>query len=114
MKLRVCALLLVAVIWEGAPDAEASLRCNRGMVSVGDSVQDVEEKCGAPDHTRITRIGNDSSTNPRFRSTLIVMWYYGPRNGAVTQVRFSSDKVANTRVYRPDGSSVDEVYPLNP
>ncbi|MGQ7814289.1 DUF2845 domain-containing protein [Metapseudomonas furukawaii] len=105
------SLLLVSVI---CLSARASVRCSGGVVSVGDGYGDVEKKCGTPDYKRVFQVGSDASPNPRFRSAVVVLWYYGPRNGAVTQIRFTSDKVSNMKVYRPMGSGNDGVYLQNP
>lgn len=96
-------------------DSSASMRCSSGLVSVGDTLSEVVEKCGSPDFKREVKVGNDSSNNPRFRSAVVVLFYYGPRNGSVSQVRFSGDNVANIVTYRPMSSSDNkDVYPQNP
>ncbi|MBA1180335.1 DUF2845 domain-containing protein [Pseudomonas psychrotolerans] len=96
-------------------NSSASMRCSSGLVSVGDTLSEVVEKCGSPDFKREVKIGNDSSNNPRLRSVVVVLFYYGPRNGSVSQVRFSGDNVANIITYRPMGSGdTKDVYPQNP
>jgi len=95
--------------------SNASMRCSTGLVSVGDTLSEVVEKCGSPDFKRKVMVGNNSSNNPRFRSAVVVLFYYGPRNGSVSQIRFSGDNVANIVTYRPMGSGDnDDVYPQNP
>lgn len=114
MKTKLVALISFVLLSIGSLHAGASIRCSGGMVSVGDSYEEVENKCGLPDYKRTFQVGNDASPNPRFRSAVVVLWYYGPRNGAVTQIRFTSDKVSNTKTYRPMGTSNDDIYQQNP
>ncbi|HFH3829892.1 DUF2845 domain-containing protein [Pseudomonas aeruginosa] len=114
MKIKLVALVSFALLSVSSLNAGASVRCSGGMVSVGDGYDEVESKCGSPDYKRTFQVGNDASPNPRFRSAVVVLWYYGPRNGAVTQIRFTSDKVSNMKTYRPMGTSNDEVYQQNP
>lgn len=114
MTINFSALLSVALLATAPLTAYAGFLCSGGVVSVGDSYADVEKKCGVPDHKKAVQVGNNLSPNPRYPGTVIMLWFYGPRNGAVTQIRFSADKVSNTVIYRPVGSNKDEVYRQNP
>lgn len=94
--------------------ADASFRCSGGLVSLGDDYDNVDKKCGQPDHIKILQPADNISPTPSYPNAAIVQWFYGPRNGAVTQIVFGNNKVSNIRTYRPSGNTPEELYKKNP
>ncbi|WP_090262187.1 DUF2845 domain-containing protein [Pseudomonas panipatensis] len=97
-----------------AQDAKASFRCSGGLVSNGDSFADVEHKCGRPDYQRVIEPATNTTPNRAYPVARTVYWYYGPRNGAVTQITFGTNKVAVIRTYKPMSNSEEDLYKQTP
>jgi len=94
--------------------ASASSLCSHGVVSVGDSYEAVEKKCGKPDHETILQVAQNAPSNSQYPHAAITLWFYGPKNGAVTQIRFSDNQVINTITYRPNREEEQDLYKIDP
>lgn len=73
--------------------ANATMRCGTALISVGDTLSVVGEKCGAPDSSVVQEPALRSNGVPRFNSARVTLWVYGPRNGAYQHLRFIDDKL---------------------
>ena len=82
-----------------ADTANATMRCGTALVSLGDTVAVVLEKCGPPD----SRVDEEPVARvngvPRQNAVKVSVWVYGPRNGAYQHLKFIEDKLVtiNTR-----------------
>jgi hypothetical protein len=84
----------------------SSYQCARGVVSLGDTIEEVSEKCGAPTSKGYTQVSpNEGSSSYRARHTYTVSagWTYdtGP-NDFVYVLEFKGGKVSsivNTDTY---------------
>lgn len=73
--------------------ADATMRCGTSLISLGDTVSVVREKCGAPDSSvEQLPVMRSGSARP-FNAAKVTLWVYGPRNGAYHHLRFLDDKL---------------------
>lgn len=112
--LRLAKITLLASTLLITDYAAAGYLCRNGVVSAGDSYEAVERKCGKPDRKRILQIAPNAPQDTQYPHAAITLWFYGPANGAVTQVRFSNDQVVNTTTYRPHSRDEQEIYQTDP
>lgn len=83
-----------------ASTANATMRCGTALISVGDTLSVVGEKCGAPDRSVVQEPALRSNGGPRFNSAKVTLWVYGPRNGAYQHLRFIDDKLVSIDIRR--------------
>lgn len=76
-----------------ASTADATMRCGTSLISLGDTVSVVREKCGAPDSSVDQAPAVRNNGVPRFNAVKVTLWVYGPRNGASQHLKFIEDKL---------------------
>ncbi|TDV64425.1 DUF2845 domain-containing protein [Pseudomonas sp. LP_7_YM] len=86
-------LLLGLPILMFASAAEATMRCGTALISLGDTVGVVREKCGEPDRSVEHQPAVRSNGVPRFNAVKVTLWVYGPRNGASQHLKFIEEKL---------------------
>lgn len=88
--MKMPALALLCLLFAGPLNA-GSLRCGSQLVSTGDSIQEVADKCGEP----VSRdfLGYRERLDEwGFRQEVMVEeWVYGPRNGMYQFLRFEGN-----------------------
>ncbi|WP_296260794.1 MULTISPECIES: DUF2845 domain-containing protein [unclassified Pseudomonas] len=82
---------LAAVMFAGT--ADATMRCGTSLISLGDTISVVREKCGAPDSSVEQNPVSRNNGVPRFNAVKVTLWVYGPRNGAYQHLKFIEDKL---------------------
>lgn len=93
--LRPLTLLLLALA--GTAESANSLRCGSRLVSTGDRMFEVEEKCGPPRQRDL--IGY--ALGPHWRRELIIEeWVYGPDNGMISVLRFEGNRLIKIETFR--------------
>tara|TARA_R110000764_G_scaffold25528_1_gene61120 strand:+ start:250 stop:555 length:306 start_codon:yes stop_codon:yes gene_type:complete len=83
-KLFLGALLGASLV----PASVASLRCDNGLASKGDTILEVEMKCGKPANSSIINPSVDEFGNRVQGAATIENWVYGPQNGMYRYLRF--------------------------
>ncbi|KPZ00978.1 hypothetical protein ALO43_200200 [Pseudomonas tremae] len=73
--------------------ANATMRCGTSLISEGDSISTVLEKCGQP--LRKSSEGPAKRPNgvPRLNAATITIFVYGPNGGSYQYLRFIDDKL---------------------
>lgn len=86
--------------WVTASDASAAMRCGTALVSEGELMTHVLEKCGEPE--RRTAAGPAMRANgvPRRNAATISEFVYGPANGAYRYVHFVDEKLIRIELRR--------------
>jgi len=69
------------------------MRCGTSLISLGDTVNVVREKCGAPDKSEVQEPVSRLNGVPRLNAVKVSLWVYGPRNGAYQHLKFIEDKL---------------------
>lgn len=97
--LRISRVFLTICVLS-VPTAQASMRCDRGIISGGELIAEVLRKCGHPDHRQLIEPRVDANGKTPHRSASIEDWVYGPRNGLYQYLRFIDGKLATLRSSR--------------
>lgn len=100
MTIRFLFCLLLGCWLPLTAQAGSTLRCNSGLISLGDSRHEVLNKCGTPMdqaslgyRQRVNRYGH-------VHDLKVEEWSYGPRNGMYHTLRFEGGllvKISSTR-----------------
>lgn len=100
MKQLLCTLTLLASVLASTSAVGATMRCNDGIVSTGESTQGVLDKCGAPSSqvTDSPAIGENGFV-VRGAAT-VKHWTYTPPGGIRYQLRFLDDRLVEIRSRR--------------
>ncbi|WP_341962600.1 DUF2845 domain-containing protein [Pseudomonas sp. RC10] len=80
--------------------AQASMRCENGIASEGDSTEQVLQKCGAPASREPTGMIEDRRVLDRREFIGSEEWVYGPRGGMYQYLRFEGSKLVRIRSQR--------------
>jgi hypothetical protein len=80
--------------------AQASMRCQNGIISGGETIAEVTRKCGQPDNRDILQPVVESNGKVPFGSATIEDWVYGPTNGMYRYLRFIDGKLASIKSKR--------------
>lgn len=88
-------MLLTAALTVFALPATAGLRCDKGLISEGDTILEVEMKCGKPDNSSITNPAVDEYGNRVQGAATVEQWMYGPKNGMYRYLRFIDGTLVN-------------------
>lgn len=80
--------------------AEATMRCGTALISVGDTLSVVREKCGEPDRSVEHQPAVRNNGVTRFNAVKVTLWVYGPRNGASQHLKFIEDKLVTITMRR--------------
>lgn len=75
-----------------ASSAQATLRCDKGIASIGDRSIEVSRKCGEPIARDMLGYTQDADGHNEFQ---IEEWVYGPRNGMYYYLRFEGGRLKN-------------------
>lgn len=75
--------------------AHASMRCDKGIISEEDSTYEVETKCGPPSYKEVIPAAPGFNRNRQNHAATIENWVYGPKNGAIYQLKFIDGKLVN-------------------
>jgi len=78
----------------------ASMRCDRGILSTDETVESVEEKCGAPDERTLELPGIDEYGVLLPEAVRVERWTYGPDNGSYWHLRFIDGRLVDARSRR--------------
>ena len=90
-SLTATSILLVLIATAPAPANADSFRCAKGIVSVGDSMEEVRPKCGQPDNAEFTQVPTNS---PQPSIVQVMRWTYdGGPNTFVYYLDFVGDQV---------------------
>jgi hypothetical protein len=98
--MRVFNTVFIAVMAFVVPQAQASMRCDKGIISGGELIAEVLRKCGDPDSRQITEPVVGANGKTPYRSVTVEDWVYGPRNGLYQYLRFIDGKLASIRSSR--------------
>jgi len=94
-KLLICMTLAVSAGSTAvSANATSTLRCGSQLVSTGDRLFEVQEKCGAPVSQEVLSTGE--SFNRRYGSAPAVRieeWVYGPDHGMYQYLRFEGGRL---------------------
>jgi Protein of unknown function (DUF2845) len=85
-------LLLLASL-----DTQASMRCQNGIISGGETIAEVIRKCGQPDSRNTTQPIVGSNGQVPFGSATVEDWVYGPTNGMYRYLRFIDGKLGSIK-----------------
>lgn len=100
MNIQLCVLTLLASVLASTSVFGATMRCNNGIVAVGESTQAVLDKCGAP-VSQITDSPHVEKDGFVVRGAATVNhWSYTPPGGIRYQLRFLDDKLVEIRSRR--------------
>lgn len=89
MKRFLCLLLLLASL----PLSAASLRCGSELISTGDHVNEVLDKCGEPNSRDTIGYRERIDVLGRFEEVRVEEWVYGPRSGMYYYLRFEANRL---------------------
>jgi hypothetical protein len=90
-------LLLLALFCGGA---QASMRCNGGIIEEGDMTTEVIQKCGQPANRQATAPALDAYGRVIKGAVSVENWVYGPDNGMFRYLRFIDGKLVEIRSQR--------------
>lgn len=96
MNKKLCTIattVLITSIISGA--AQASMRCEHGLVDKGDTAAAVLETCGAPSSKQVISPELRSDGHPVDRAVTVENWVYGPDNGNYKYLKFIDGKLVN-------------------
>lgn len=89
MRLPFCLLLLLLA----APAGAATLRCGSALVSTGDHVREVLDKCGEPVSREVIGYRQRGDYWGNHEEVRIDEWVYGPRSGMYYFLRFEGNRL---------------------
>lgn len=92
LSIRLCAGVLALT----SVAAQASMRCEKGLVDEGDVSMDVVRKCGEPDKREVFTPGEAAKEG----AATVELWVYGPDNGMYRYLRFIDGRLAQIRSQR--------------
>lgn len=92
-----CALVFLLFF---AGNAQATMRCGTALISEGDTMSTVLDKCGAP--LRRSSEGPAKRVNgvPKLNAAKISVFVYGPNGGAYQYLRFIDEKLVEIDLRR--------------
>ncbi|GFM83268.1 hypothetical protein PSCICN_39600 [Pseudomonas cichorii] len=94
--IRLAGFILLALSGAlAATSAQAStLRCGSQLISTGDRLFEVQQKCGAPVSQEVVGSKETYSSNyRRSEEVRIEEWVYGPDNGMYRYLRFEGGRL---------------------
>ncbi|SDS98044.1 Protein of unknown function [Halopseudomonas litoralis] len=78
----------------------ATMRCDNGLISTGDTAMVVTEKCGEPASRQVTNPAVDGVGHVVRGAATVERWVYGPTNGMSYHLRFIDGRLAQIRSQR--------------
>lgn len=94
------AMSLIILMALTALSAQASMRCENGIASEGDSTEQVLRKCGAPASRKQTGMIEDRRVLDRREFIGTEEWVYGPRGGMYQHLIFEGSKLVRILSHR--------------
>ena len=91
MRKWLCLPLLLCSL----PLSAASLRCGSELISTGDRVDEVLDKCGEPLSQEVIGYRERAGRRGRYEEVRIEEWDYGPRNGMYYYLRFEGNRLTD-------------------
>ena len=89
MKKIFYTIALAALVVANYPAAaQASMRCPNGIISGGETIFEVLQKCGEPDSKEIISPATGIAGKALNNSVTIQHWVYGPSNGMYRFLKF--------------------------
>lgn len=80
--------------------AEASMRCQKGVIDEGDTSAVVIRKCGPPADRQVIDPIVGSNGRVPYKSLPVERWVYGPSAGMVYYLRFLDGRLVEIRSNR--------------
>lgn len=81
-------------------DLLASIRCQNGIISGGETIAEVIRKCGQPDNRSTQQPILGSNGKAPDKSVTTEDWVYGPTNGMYRYLRFIDGRLASIKSSR--------------
>lgn len=100
MKLAFIALSTLLWLSSNAAHADSTYRCGSNLVSVDDSANEVEYKCGTPVDRSLQGYKEISDRYGRWYEVPVEEWIYGPKNGMYHALRFEGGRLRKIDSYR--------------
>jgi hypothetical protein len=91
------AILFLSLTLLCVSQAQASMRCESGIISGGELIAEVLRKCGNPSSRQIIEPVIGANGKAPYKSATVEDWVYGPRNGLYQYLRFIDGKLASIR-----------------
>ena len=87
--------LLTALLLGLALNAQAasSLRCGSALISLEDSLSEVQSTCGEPRSRDLAGYKEELDFYGQYREVPVEEWVYGPRNGMLYFLRFEGGRL---------------------
>lgn len=85
--------LCLALLLNSLPLSAASLRCGSELISTGDHVSEVLDKCGEPASRDTIGYRERVDVLGRFEEVRVDEWVYGPRSGMYYYLRFEGNRL---------------------
>jgi Protein of unknown function (DUF2845) len=89
-----------ALLISASLHAHASMRCQNGIISGGETIAEVIRKCGQPDNRDTHQPILGSNGKAPNKSVTTEDWVYGPTNGMYRYLRFIDGKLASIKSSR--------------
>lgn len=89
MKAFICLLLMAL----SGPLSAATLRCGSALISTGDHVGEVLDKCGEPNSREVIGYRQRGDYWGNYEEVRIDEWVYGPRSGMYYFLRFEGNRL---------------------
>lgn len=99
MKTYAVIIAGTSLLFMGAM-AEASMRCQKGIIDEGDTTVDVLKKCGQPANRQVIDPTVGSNGQVPYKSLPVERWLYGPRAGMLYYLRFLDGNLVEIRSNR--------------
>lgn len=93
MALWRSSILLGLLCWSFSAQAGSTLRCGSGLISLGDSHAQVQQKCGEPIERTALGYREKLDSYGFTQEVLLEEWSYGPRNGMYHFLRFEGGQL---------------------
>jgi len=78
----------------------ATMRCDSGLISTGDTILVVMEKCGEPASRQVNHPEVDTAGQTVQGAAMVEHWLYGPTHGMSYHLRFIDGRLVQIRSQR--------------
>lgn len=89
-----------AILFALCSNAQATLRCAKGIISEGDFSVEVIQKCGEPANRQRFAPALRNDGYPVYDSATVELWVYGPSHGMFQYLRFIDGRLVQIRSER--------------
>lgn len=100
MKPSLSTLALLLLGYTLVVQADSTHRCGSHLVSLDDSANEVEYKCGTPVDRSLQGYKEISDRYGRWYEVPVEEWIYGPKNGMYHALRFEGGRLRKIDSYR--------------